>query len=268
MSGPGPALLGVEQLTVRYRVGDVMSAAVRGVSLEVRAGETLGLVGESGSGKSSIGLALARALPDTSTTTGTIRLGDTDVSSLQGAALRRWWSNEFAMVYQEPGSALNPTMRVGEQIAEVLRVTGASKQLARQGALTMIDRVALGDPEAIARRYPHQLSGGQQQRVVIAMALAVQPRLLVLDEPTTGLDATVEQEILTLVARPAPRPRRGDRVHHPRLRPRRGDVRSGGRAVRRRDRRAGHGRGGVATPTSSVHRRAADQRSPPRPHQG
>jgi peptide/nickel transport system ATP-binding protein len=192
-------LLQVDGLTVRYRVGDLMAAAVRDVSLEVRAGETLGLVGESGSGKSSIGLALARALPESATTSGSIRLADTDVASLQGAALRRWWSSEFAMVYQEPGSALNPTMRVGEQIAEVLRVAGASKQEAHRDALEMIDRVALGDPAAIARRYPHQLSGGQQQRVVIAMALAVRPTLLVLDEPTTGLDATVEQEILSLV---------------------------------------------------------------------
>ena len=191
-------MLTVSDLTVTY--GTSVSPAVDGVSFHVDAGETLGLVGESGSGKSTIALAIARSLPSSATVTGRIELAGTDVGTLEGAVLRSWWSNDFAMVYQEPQSALNPTMRVGPQIAEVFRVKGADRATAEREALALLQRVAMTDPAAIARRYPHQLSGGQQQRVVIAMALAIRPKLLVLDEPTTGLDATVEREILQLIA--------------------------------------------------------------------
>jgi len=197
MSESSP-MLTVSDLTVTYRSST--RAAVDGVSFHVDAGETLGLVGESGSGKSTIALAIARSLPSSATITGRMELAGTEVGALEGDALRKWWSNDFAMVYQEPQAALNPTMRVGPQIAEVARAKGADRTTAESEALTLLERVAMTDPVAIARRYPHQLSGGQQQRVVIAMALATRPKLLVLDEPTTGLDATVEREILQLIA--------------------------------------------------------------------
>ena len=199
------SLLTVADLTVAYRsprsaAAGVVPPAVDGVSFHVDAGETLGLVGESGCGKSTIALAIARSLPPTARVSGRINLGGTDVATLAGASLRQWWRSDFAMVYQEPQSALNPTMRVGAQIAEVLRVKGLDRQAADREAISLLERVAMADPAAIARRYPHQISGGQQQRVVIAMALAIRPQLLVLDEPTTGLDATVEREILQLIA--------------------------------------------------------------------
>jgi peptide/nickel transport system ATP-binding protein len=197
------AVLEVEDLNVTYRTGvgaAVPVPAVNGVSFHVAAGETLGLVGESGCGKTTIALTIARSLPPSAITTGRITFDGTDLLALSGTRLREWWRNDFAMVYQEPQAALNPTMRVGAQIAEVLRVKGASRDDARAGALDLLRAVAMNDPAAISRRYPHQLSGGQQQRVVISMALAIRPRLLVLDEPTTGLDATVEREILQLIS--------------------------------------------------------------------
>ena len=190
----------VRDLTVSYRTRRGIVPALRGLSLSVAAGESYGLVGESGSGKSTAAMALTRYLPPgTEVTAAELSVAGTGVLGLDAAALRSFRAGAIAVVYQEPGLALNPTMPVGEQIAEVYRRHGTSRAAAGKATLTGIEQVRLADPQAIARRYPHELSGGQQQRIVIAMALAGQPRLLILDEPTTGLDSRVETEIMKLI---------------------------------------------------------------------
>jgi peptide/nickel transport system ATP-binding protein len=190
----------VRDLTVSYRTRQGIVPALRGLSLSVAAGESYGLVGESGSGKSTAAMALTRYLPPgTEVTAAELTVAGTGVLGLDAAALRSFRAGALAVVYQEPGLALNPTMPVGEQIAEVYRLHGTNRAAAGKATLTGIERVRLADPQAIARRYPHELSGGQQQRIVIAMALAGQPRLLILDEPTTGLDSRVETEIMKLI---------------------------------------------------------------------
>jgi peptide/nickel transport system ATP-binding protein len=172
--------------------------AVRGLSFTVGPGESYGLVGESGSGKSTAALALTRYLPrDASLSAAELTVDGVAVRDLSPAELRSFRSNALAVVYQEPGLALDPTMRAGEQISEVFRLHGDSRARARERTADALRRVRL-DP-ALATRFPHELSGGQQQRVIIAMALASEPRLLILDEPTTGLDAQVEAEIMALI---------------------------------------------------------------------
>ncbi|WP_410007840.1 dipeptide ABC transporter ATP-binding protein [Planotetraspora sp. A-T 1434] len=196
-----PPLLSVMDLNVAYMVRGESCPVLRDVSLDVRPGEALGIVGESGSGKSTLAFSLLRYLPDNGRiTSGTIRIGDVEMTQLSHAALTHERGNNVAIVYQEAGSALNPSMRVGDQIAEVFRFhTSAAGDEARSQAVEMLRSVLLPEPEHLARRYPHELSGGQQQRVVIAMALAANPKLLILDEPTTALDATVEAEIVDLI---------------------------------------------------------------------
>ncbi|MGD0556452.1 MAG: ABC transporter ATP-binding protein [Streptosporangiaceae bacterium] len=184
----------VDNLTVSYGG----RAAVRDLSFIVGPGESYGLVGESGSGKSTTALALTRYLPHNASLSATeLTVAGVAVRDLDPRELREFRASALAVVYQEPGLALNPTMRAGEQIAEVYRLRGDSKSLARERTATALQRVRL-DP-AFASRFPYELSGGQQQRVVIAMALACEPRLLILDEPTTGLDARVEAEIMALI---------------------------------------------------------------------
>jgi peptide/nickel transport system ATP-binding protein len=188
-------------LTVSYRRRGRLLRVLRDVSLDIRPGEAYGLVGESGCGKTTVAMALMRHLaPNAVVEAGTIEFAGRDVLALAEPELRALRGDRMAMVYQDPGSALNPTIRVGEQLAEVYRHhRGLSKADALDAAATMLGLVQVSDPKAMLRRYPHELSGGQQQRVMIAMALATDPDLLVLDEPTTGLDATVEAEVLDLV---------------------------------------------------------------------
>jgi peptide/nickel transport system ATP-binding protein len=195
-----PALV-VSHMDVTYKVRDQDRLALRDVSFSIARGESYGLVGESGSGKSTAALALVRYLPRNGRVSGgTIRINGQDPLAMGRAELRQLRARTVSMVYQEPGRALNPSIRVGRQIAEVFELAGQSSGEAMESAQDMLGRVQISDPARVMRRYPFELSGGMAQRVVIAMALAVSPSLLILDEPTTALDATVEAEVLDLVA--------------------------------------------------------------------
>ena len=195
------AALEVSDLEVTFHRRGRDLPVLKGVTLRIGRGEAYGLVGESGCGKTTLAMAALRYLAANGTVdAGRVLVDGRDVSSLSGEALRKWRGEAVSMVYQDPATALSPAMRIGDQVAEVFRYhERVSKTEARERARESLRRVALPDPDATMRRYPFELSGGQQQRVVIAMALAVNPRLLVLDEPTTGLDATVEAEILDLI---------------------------------------------------------------------
>jgi peptide/nickel transport system ATP-binding protein len=207
--GPAPAAddaatspLAVENLEVDFIVRGVPRKVLRGVSFAIRPGESYGLVGESGCGKSTTAYAALRYLADNGRISGGRALiAGQDVTHMSQADLRRLRTRDVSMVYQDPGQALNPTLPIGRQVAEAFTVLGQDKQQAAESALEALRRVQISDPRGVLDRYPHQLSGGMQQRVVIAMALANDPKLLVLDEPTTGLDATVEAEVLDLVER-------------------------------------------------------------------
>ncbi len=194
-------VLEVVDLSVEFATPAGPVRALRDVSLRIEAGETFGLAGESGSGKTTLGYAIMRDLgPNSRLTGGAIRFQGEDLLAQPPAALRRIRGRRIAMVYQDPASALNPSIRVGWQVAEVLQIhEQAPAGAAWRRALGMLELVNIPDPPAVARRYPHQLSGGMQQRVVIAMALACDPSLLIMDEPTTGLDVTTQARILELV---------------------------------------------------------------------
>ena len=191
------SILDVSGLTVRSGSG----ALVRDVSFTLQAGERLGLIGESGSGKSLTSLAVTGLLPDSLVPSGSVLLDGHQVVGARDADLRPLRGPVAQVVFQEPLTALDPLMRVGRQIAEPLRrhlgLRGAELRSAVAAAL---DEVALSDPR-IARAYPHELSGGQRQRVAIAIALAARPQLLIADEPTTALDVTVQDAVLTLLER-------------------------------------------------------------------
>ncbi|HWM96614.1 MAG TPA: oligopeptide/dipeptide ABC transporter ATP-binding protein, partial [Streptosporangiaceae bacterium] len=200
LAASGPALI-VSNMDVTYRVRGQDRLALRDVSFSIGRGESYGLVGESGSGKSTAALALVRYLPSNGrVSAGTISINGLDPLSMGKRALRELRARTISMVYQEPGRALNPSLRVGRQIAEVFEVAGESSESAMSSAEDMLRKVQISDPGRVMRRYPHELSGGMAQRAVIAMALAASPSLLILDEPTTALDATVEAEVLDLVA--------------------------------------------------------------------
>jgi peptide/nickel transport system ATP-binding protein len=177
--------------------------AVRGVSFGIGAGETLGLVGESGSGKSAASLAVMGLLPPTASVRGAIHFDGVDLLGLPEEVLRRRRGAEIAMIFQEPMTALNPVMRVGEQIAEAVRAhhPEMTRAAARDKVLEAMEEVGLPEVERRARDYPHQFSGGQRQRILIAMAIVNRPRLLIADEPTTALDVTVQAQILELLNR-------------------------------------------------------------------
>ncbi len=195
-------VLDVNDLAVAYRVRGGEVVAVHDVSFTIHQGETYGLVGESGCGKSSVAWAIVNFLGQNGyVKRGSIMFQGQELVGQQGEALRRLRGSQVAMVYQDPMRALNPSMRVGDQLKEVLIFhQDMTDREATQRCLTMLKRVYMPDPEDVMRRYPHQISGGQQQRVVIAMALLNNPALLIMDEPTTALDVTVEAAVLDLIA--------------------------------------------------------------------
>ena len=195
-------VVSIENLQITFATdgGDVR--AVDGVSLAVDAGEVLAIVGESGSGKTVTAKSVLGLLPETAVTRGAIILNGTDVVSLSPTQLRAVRGTDVAMVFQEPSTALNPVFTVGWQIAEGLRAHGRiSRREARAKAIEILGKVGIPEPEVRVDHYPHQFSGGQKQRVVIAMALVLDPELIVADEPTTALDVTVQAEILDLLRR-------------------------------------------------------------------
>ena len=193
-------LVQVDRLAVTFYTPRGTVRAVREASLEVRRGELVGLVGESGCGKSTMAFAIMGYLPGTASVDGSILFEGKDIAHMGASELRHLRGNRMAMVYQDPATSLNPTMRVGPQLEDVLREhLGLGSKQARSRTAELFESVGLADPERIGKRYPHELSGGMQQRVVIAMALACDPDLLIMDEPTTGLDVTTEATILDLV---------------------------------------------------------------------
>ncbi len=195
MTGP---VLSLRDLTIRFAPG---AEAVRSLSLELARGEVLSLIGESGSGKSATLGAIAGLLPRGAHVSGDLRLAGRDGNLLDPGADRRGVAGrEIAMVFQNPGGSLNPVLTIGQHLDEVVRAhRGLGPRAARAASVDLLDRVGLPDPAARAETYPHQPSGGQKQRVAIACALAGEPSILLADEPTTALDATVQAQILDLL---------------------------------------------------------------------
>ncbi|MEZ5342954.1 MAG: ABC transporter ATP-binding protein [Acidimicrobiales bacterium] len=195
-----PPALEVDELRVSYTVRGVDREVLRGVSFRIAPGEAYGLVGESGCGKSTTAYAALRYMPKNGKiTSGRVLVNNNDVVNMSTRELQHFRATEASMIYQDPVQALNPTLKIGKQITECFTILGHSKSEAADLALAGLKQVHIAAPSSVMERYPHQLSGGMLQRVVIAMGLAKDPRLLVLDEPTTGLDATVEAEVLDLV---------------------------------------------------------------------
>jgi peptide/nickel transport system ATP-binding protein len=194
-------LLQIEDLHTEIRLRSATVKALSGVSLTVEAGECLGIVGESGSGKTMTALSIMQLLPPGGHITGgQILLDGQVISTLDDNAMRHVRGNEIGMIFQDPLTSLNPTMTIGDQIAETVRLhRGADKQAALARAVEVLSLVGMPRPAERVRAYPHQLSGGMRQRVMIAMALACEPRLVIADEPTTALDVTIQKQILELL---------------------------------------------------------------------
>jgi oligopeptide/dipeptide ABC transporter ATP-binding protein len=195
-------VLRVRDLTVRFDRGRNVVHAVSGVSFDLEAGGALGLVGESGSGKSVTSLAILRLLPRPAAriVAGQVWLGDRDLIQLSDREMRRLRGKEISLVPQDPMSGLNPVLTVGEQVVETIRAhEDVRRREARRRAAELLGTVGIPRPGDQLDRYPHQFSGGMRQRVLIAIALALRPRLLIADEPTTALDVTVQAQVLELL---------------------------------------------------------------------
>jgi len=199
MSAP---LVSIRDLRVDFDDGRRAARAVDGVDAEVAAGEAVGLVGESGSGKSVTWLAALGLLPNRARVSGEVRIGGMNLIGAERRVLEGVRGKRIAMIFQDPSSCLNPVHRIGRQVIEALRLhRGMDGPAAEAEALRLFDQVGIADAKRRLSDYPHQLSGGLNQRVMIAIALAGQPELLIADEPTTALDATIQAQILLLLSR-------------------------------------------------------------------
>ena len=193
-------LLKLENLNVSFKTPRGLLKAVRDVTIELQAGESLGVVGESGSGKTVLSRATMGLLPGTAVRTGAIWYQGQDISQLPRDQVRDLWGTGMAMIFQDPMTALNPVRRIGSQVTESLTVRlGMDKKAARARAIELLKRVRIPDPEAMLRKFPYQLSGGMRQRIMIAIAVSCNPELLFADEPTTALDVTVQAQVLELL---------------------------------------------------------------------
>ena len=193
-----PSLI-VKDLSVRFALHDSEVTAVNGLSFSIEPGETLAVVGESGSGKSQAFLSIMGLLAKNGTTSGEALIGDLNLVGLPHARLNEVRGRDIAMIFQDPMTSLNPSMRVKTQLAEVLiRHRGFDRKQAEMTAIEMLERVGIPEPAKRANAYPHEMSGGMRQRVMIAMALLCQPKILIADEPTTALDVTVQAQMLDL----------------------------------------------------------------------
>lgn len=195
-------LLKVKDLVVEFHTSEGITRAVNNVSFEIPAGKTIGIVGESGSGKSVTSLAVMGLLqkPAGKVTQGQILFNGQDILKFDEAKLRDMRGNQISMIFQEPMTSLNPVFKVGEQIAEAIRIhKNVSAKEAWNRAVELMDQVGIPNPAASAQKYPHEMSGGQKQRVMIAMAISCEPKLLIADEPTTALDVTIQKQVLELL---------------------------------------------------------------------
>jgi len=187
-------------MSVRFETPRGKLKAVNNVSIELLAGESLGVVGESGSGKTVLSRATMGLLPGTASRTGTITYEGQNISDLPKDEVRELWGTGMAMIFQDPMTALNPVRRIGSQLTESLTVRlGMNKKDAKEKAVELLKRVRIPYPEAMLRKFPYQLSGGMRQRIMIAIAVSCEPKLLFADEPTTALDVTVQAQVLELL---------------------------------------------------------------------
>ena len=193
------SLLEIKDLTIHFQTEDGDVKAVNGISLSVEQGKTLGLVGETGAGKTTTALGILRLVPEPGKIlSGSIRYKDEDILKMTEKQVQDLRGNEISMIFQDPMTALNPVMTVGDQIAEViLRHQDCTKTEAQQRMMAMLDKVGISGDRA--GDYPHQFSGGMKQRIIIAIALACNPKLLLADEPTTALDVTIQAQVMRMV---------------------------------------------------------------------